>query len=255
MKYQVAIVEDDVRQQKELKNSLLEFPEFLLVGTAGNIDEAEQLLRNTTVHLVFLDVELPPKTCFDLLRRLEQTSFKVIFTTAYDKYAVQAFRISAIDYLLKPIVMADLVEALQKFKNNWQANEHNKNIQNLIANHFDSVANQYRSIANQRIALPSLTGFSYLPIKEIVRCESDNTYTTFHLIDKRKIVISRTLKEVEEMLIDSSFYRVHNSHLINLDHFQEYIKGEGGLVKMSDGSQVDVSRRRKEDFLLHLKKR
>jgi two-component system, LytTR family, response regulator len=247
MVYQIAIVEDDLHQQQNLKELLQLFPEFNLAGTAFSIGEAEQLLKSTKPDLVFLDVELPPHTSFELLANLGHLSFHVIFTTAYEKYAVQAFRFSALDYLLKPLTREDLANSLEKFKKRVLTDEQ-ANLKNLLANlHLSSM--------NQRIALPTLNGFLYVAVKDIMRCESDNTYTTFHTVDNKKIVVSRTLKETEQMLHDfPSFFRVHNSHLINLDYMVEYIKGEGGIVRMKDNSEVDVSRRRKEEFLRHLKK-
>jgi two-component system LytT family response regulator len=150
--------------------------------------------------------------------------------------------LAAIDYLLKPLVESELVQALEKFRNKMQKNSNFDHVQELLDNL--SKSNQ-----KKRVALPTLSGYLFVPIQEIIRCESDNTYTTFYLIDKKTIIVSKTLKECEMMLLEQGFYRIHNSHLINLAYVKEYIKGEGGQVKMEDGSYVDVSRRRKDEFL------
>ncbi|MBS1681757.1 MAG: response regulator transcription factor [Bacteroidetes bacterium] len=248
MNYNVIIVEDEKHQQESLTNLLGEFSEFHLRGIASTVDEAKQLIETTKPDLAFLDVMLGSHKSFEILENKNNFHFEIIFTTAYEEHAVKAFRFSAIDYLLKPIVREELVVALDKFKRGKNAEERASQIQNMLTN-FRLPHN------NHRIALPTLTGFMYVQVKDIVRCESDNTYTTFFTTDKRRMVVSKTLKEVEQMLTETDyrFFRVHNSHLINLEYIAEYIKGEGGMVKMTDGSQIDVSRRRKDEFLHQLK--
>jgi two-component system LytT family response regulator len=241
-------VEDEKHQQETLTKLLSDFSDFQLEGIASSVDEGVTLLESVKPDLVFFDVMLGMRKSFEILERLERIPFGIIFTTAYEEHAVRAFRFSAIDYLLKPIAREELAQALSKFRQSKMA-EQTSNIQNMLAN-FKLPIN------NHRIALPTLTGFLYVQVKDIVRCESDNTYTTFFTVDKRKIIVSKTLKEVEQTLTETDyrFFRVHNSHLINLEYITEYLKGEGGIVKMIDGSQIDVSRRRKEEFLNQLKK-
>jgi two-component system LytT family response regulator len=248
MKYEVMIVEDEQHQQLRLTELLQEHPEFRIAGIASSIDEARKMLQRSTPELVFLDVLLPPHTSFDLLNDLSSIPFSIIFTTSFEEYAVKAFRLSAVDYLLKPVSRDELSSALGKFKEKKQAADTTGHIRLLLDN-LES-----RRDVPTRVALPSLTGFIFVGIKEIVRCESDNTYTTFFLADKRKIVVSKTLKECEQLLIDYRFVRVHNSHVINIDYVSEYIRGEGGVARMTDGSEVDVSRRRKDEFLRQLRK-
>lgn len=195
-----------------------------------------------------MDVMLPPYTSFDLLNELKTIPFEIIFTTSFEEFAVKAFRLCAVDYLVKPVVKEELVAAVEKFKQRKSARETTTHIQTLLENI------QATTSEHTKIALPTLTGYLFVKVNDIVRCESDNTYTTFFMTDKRKIVVSKTLKECEHMLTDYRFYRVHNSHLINLRYMTEYIKGEGGIVKMTDGSQIDVSRRRKDEFMQVLKK-
>jgi two-component system, LytTR family, response regulator len=246
MSYTVLIVEDEKHAQQTLSTLLQEQPEFTVVGIASTIDEANTLVTSLKPNLVICDVMLPPHTSFEWLQTFDQLPFEIIFTTSFGEHAVKAFRLAAIDYLLKPVSREEFIDALEKFKARKQKSASAERIQHLFAN-------LNAPPAQARIALPTLTGFLFVPIKDIVRCESDNTYTTFFTLDKRSIIVSKTLKECERMLTDFNFYRVHNSHLINLDYITEYIKGEGGLVKMIDGSHVDVSRRRKEEFLKQLK--
>lgn len=249
MKYTVAIVEDEKHQQDRIIALLQEhFPDLEIAGIAATVDDAYTLLAKVTPHLVFMDVMLPPYTSFDLLQKLERIPFEIIFTTSYEEFAVKAFRLSAVDYLLKPVVPEELQQAVQRFRDKMERKSPLNHLQVLMNNL------QLKDGRQKRIALPTLTGYIFVSIEDIIRCESDNTYTTFHLLDKRKIVVSKTLKECEAMLADFSFFRVHNSNLINLDHIVEYAKGEGGVVKMIDGSHVDVSRRRKEDFVRLFKK-
>jgi two-component system, LytTR family, response regulator len=249
MIYRVLIVEDEPHQQERLSGLLKKsYPEFHVEGIASTIEEGKIMLEKHVPDLVFMDVMLPPHTSFDLLSSLSTIPFEIIFTTSFEEYAVRAFRLSAIDYLLKPVAEEELAAALEKFKQKKSTQDSTTQIKNLLANLHTPHANQ------SKVALPTLTGFIFVTIKDIVRCESDNTYTTFFTLDKRKIVVSKTLKECEQMLIDYCFFRVHNSHLINMEYVTEYIKGEGGLVKMIDGSHIDVSRRRKDEFLRQLKK-
>lgn len=248
MTYTGIILEDEKHQQETLQRLLAEtFPELRIIGIASSVPEARKLLTETKPDLAFLDVLLPPHTSFDLLNSLEHIPFEIIFTTSFEEYAVKAFRLSAVDYLIKPIVKGELVLAIEKFRQKTSPGKTSAHLQALLANLSATTS------AHLKIALPTLTGFLFIKVKDIIRCESDNTYTTFFTTDKKKIIVSKTLKECEQMLVDHRFYRVHNSHLVNLEYIIEYIKGEGGFVKMADGSQVDVSRRRKEEFMHVLK--
>jgi two-component system, LytTR family, response regulator len=249
MKYSVLIVEDELHQQERLSSLLKDsFPEFHVVGIASTIQEGKILLEKHSPDLAFMDVMLPPHTSFDLLSSLSSIPFEIIFTTSFEEYAVRAFRLSAIDYLLKPVAEEELAAALEKFKQKKSTQDSSTQIKNLLANLHTPQANQ------SKVALPTLTGFIFVTIKDIVRCESDNTYTTFFTSDGRKIIASKTLKECEQMLTDHHFFRVHNSHFINMEYIVEYTKGEGGMVRMADGANIDVSRRRKDEFLRNLKR-
>jgi two-component system, LytTR family, response regulator len=244
-KHRILIVEDEPHAQENLKRLISQESDLDVVGIATTVDEADSLSKSLNPDLVFCDVMLPPHTSFDWLQKLENIPFELIFITSFEEFAVKAFRLAAIDYLIKPIAVSDFEEALERFRekkgnSKAQVNQLLKNL-NLPAEHA-------------KIALPTLTGYLFVEVRDIIRCESDNTYTTFFTTDKRKILVSKTLKDVEQMLEEYRFFRVHNSHLINLDYVSEYFKGEGGQVKMVDGSVVDVSRRRKEEFLNLLKR-
>lgn len=242
--YKVMLVEDEQTAQENLLRLLLPKKNLKVTGIASSIQEAEDMAAILKPDLVFCDVMLPPFTSFDWLSRLERVPFEIIFTTSFEEFAIKAFKLAAIDYILKPIDPVDLDVAIERFNN--KKTEGQSQIQELLKN--------LRAPKTQvKIALPTLHGFLFVKIADIIRCESDNTYTTFFIQDQRKILVSKTLKQVEEMLEDYGFFRVHNSHLINTSYLIEYLKGEGGQVKLSDGSVVDVSRRRKEEFLRTIK--
>jgi len=186
---------------------------------------------------------LPPKTGFDILAALKQIDFEIIFATSYEKYALHALKASAVDFLLKPFSFEDLKIALEKFEK--------RILQKSSQKHFEVLLQNIKSNTSEkmRIALPTLGGFVFAQVGDIVRCQSDDMYTTFYFTDKTKLMVSRTMKECEELLGEWGFFRTHTSHLINLRFIKEYIRGEGGQVKMTDGSTVDVSRRKKDDFV------
>jgi len=242
--YNTVIVEDEPHQQARLLQLLQErCGDIQVAGVASSVEEAFDMIGQLRPRLVFLDVMLGPTTSFELLKKFSSISFEIIFTTSFEKFAVEAFRLSAVDYLIKPLVPEELEQAVQRFRDRMEKKNSSSHLQLLLDNL------QAAHAQKKKIALPTLTGYIFITLDEVIRCESDNTYTTFHLKDKRKIVVSRTLKECEGMLTDYGFFRVHNSSLINLNYIVEYIKGEGGIVKMVDGSQVDVSRRRKDEFV------
>jgi two-component system, LytTR family, response regulator len=193
--------------------------------------------------LVFLDVEMPSMNGFQFLEQFNEIPFSVIFTTAYDKYAIKAIRFSALDYLLKPIDSKELIAAIQKVG----AHSHQPTGEQFRML-LDKIQNKETGLT--KIAVPIAEGFEMVKADDIITCEADNNYTYLHLKNKRKITACRTLKEVEEQLESfSSFIRVHNSYIVNLNEVSKYIRGDGGYLTMSDGSMVDVSRSRKTALL------
>jgi two-component system, LytTR family, response regulator len=214
-----------------------------LLGAFNNIEDGLKAINNLQPQLIFLDVQIHDKTGFDLLQQISNVDFDVIFTTAYEKYAIQAFKFSALDYLLKPIAADDLDEAINKLKVKFSKND--------MSFKIDSLFHNLKNIqtGTKKICVPVITGIVFLDIVDIIRCESDVNYTTIFLKDKQKLVVAKTLKEFEEMLIEYNFFRVHNSHLINLNYIKSFNKGKGGFVTLSDNSVIEVSTRRKNDFL------
>lgn len=196
--------------------------------------------------LIFLDVQIGDKTGFDVLRNFTTVNFEVIFTTAYEKYAVQAFKFSAIDYLLKPIDIEDLKQAMERLQGKIAKNEMARKLDTLFHNLKDLQG------VSKKICVPVLNGYVFLQVNDIIRCQSDINYTTLFLNNKQKLVVAKTLKEFEEMLREYHFFRVHNSHLVNLAYIKAYNKGKGGYITLQDNTEIEVSTRRKDEFLKEL---
>ncbi|MDX5338816.1 MAG: LytTR family DNA-binding domain-containing protein [Cyclobacteriaceae bacterium] len=212
-----------------------------LLAWKDSVPRALEFLRKEKVDLVFLDVELGTQTGFDLLSQLGQIDFQIIFTTAHQEYALQAIKHAAMDYLLKPIDREELKLAVEKVRK-----EKGKSVDALekLLKQF-----HFQEKLGHKIALPSLVGIEYVPVEEILRCQADINYTHFYLKNGRKITVSKTLKEFEIQLLPHGFFRVHNSHLINLAEVKFYQKGKGGALILSDGSEVEVASRRKEELM------
>ncbi len=191
-------------------------------------------------------MQIGEKTGFDLLRALPEIDFEIIFTTAFEKFALQAIKFSALDYLLKPIDVDELDAALMKLLNAESRKITADKIDLLLQN------TQKSDGLFKRIIVPTISGFEFIEIGNIIRCESDNNYTTIYFKDKQKMLVSKTLKDFEELLSGYSFFRIHNSHLINLSYIKTYNKGKGGSVILTDGSEIEVSSRRKDDFMAKL---
>jgi two-component system LytT family response regulator len=240
-----ALVVDDEKKARDILTGMLNAhcPQVNVIGQADSVSLAEELIRSTKPDLVFLDIEMPFGNGFDLLDRTRDLNFDVVFTTAFDHYAVKAIKFSAFDYLLKPIDVDELKIAVDRLiQNKKDQNSFNVKIENLLS---EIKING----KPKRIAIPSLEGISIVNIDEIIRCEADTNYTRIYLINGEAILVSKTLKEYEDLLTEYHFVRVHHHNLINLNHVQKYIKGEGGYAIMSDGSSVEVSRRKKTEFL------
>jgi two-component system LytT family response regulator len=239
------IVEDEPHARAVLVMHMARHPEFELVGEASSPEEASDLIKTTSPDLILLDIMLGDATAFDLLTGTDIGKANLIFTTSHEDHALKAIKVSALDYLLKPIAAGDIDGALEKFKSTMSRGEQ-RDVRPQL-----KIAGEYHAGEREmaQLALPTLHGFNFVYVKDIVRCESDNTYTTFHFVNQKPLIVSRTLKEWEGLLTEYNFFRVHNSHLVNKRHIVEYKKGEGGLVVMSDNSHVDVSRRKKEEFM------
>ena len=235
------IIDDEQDSRSTIFNILQNYCTHIMVaGQAANVQEGLKLIREESPDVVFLDIQMPDGTGFDLLEKLPEIKFQVIFITAYDQYALKAIKFSALDYILKPVDPHQLVEAVGKIRTERvDFDEMNKKINILLRNR-----NSF-----ERITLPTFEGYKFVNIKDIVRCEADSNYTDFYLNSGEKVVVTRTLKEYEDNLSGMDFIRVHQSHMVNLKYIDRYIKGDGGTIVMMDGSEVEVSRRRKEEFL------
>ena len=208
-------------------------------------EEGIKKINELKPQLVFLDIEMPHMNGFQMLEQLSKIDFEIIFTTSYDQYAITAFKFSALDYLLKPVDREELEKAVQRVS---------KKINPPVSQQLEILLQKINqpAITVQRIALPTMQGLEFVPVESILHCSSNNNYTEFFLKDKKKLLVSRTLKEVEDMLADHSFLRVHNSYIVNLNAVTRYVKGEGGYLVMTDGSTIDVSRSRKEMLMQKL---
>ena len=221
------------------------FPAIEVTGIYHNGAEALPVIIHQQPDLIFLDVEMPKMNGFEMLEQLPQVNFDIIFTTSYDRYALKAIRFSAIDYLLKPIDRNELQKAVQKVIQRSQ-----RTISKQVEILMQRIHQPVKSIS--KIALPTMEGLQMIPVDSIISCESEGNYTMLMLKNKQKIIVSTVLKDIEEMLEDYSFVRVHRSYLVNLNEVEKYVKGEGGYLIMSDGSSVDVSRSKKEVLLKKL---
>ena len=237
------LIDDEPLAVEVLANDLASYcPEIKIIAKCTSAKEGLKAIKSEQPDLVFLDIEMPWMNGFELLEVVGDITFDVIFTTAYDEFAVQAFRISAIDYLLKPIDKDDLIVAVKKVVD--------KNDPHLSKQHLDVLMqNMAPAAENQRVALPSKNGFEFVLMQDILYCEADGNYTYFYMTDKKKRLISRPMKEVEKMLRDPRFCRIHNSYLINLNQTQRYVRGDGGYVEMVDGTTLNVARSKKDELI------
>ena len=217
-----------------------------VTGSAGTVEEGWRTILQLKPQLLFLDIQLREETSFDLLNRFPVIDFDIIFVTAYEKYAIRAFKFSAIDYLLKPVDPDDLRKAVTRLEHKRSKEETAKRFETLFYNLKSGPA------LPRRISVPTMKGLEFLPVQEIIRCESHINYTSIFLTSGQKLTVARTLKEFEELLEEHNFYRVHNSHLINLAWIKSYNKGKGGSVSMTDNTEIEVSTRRKDELLKRL---
>jgi len=242
------IVDDELKGRETLRTLIMRHCKGIeVVGMADSVASGVTLIRNAAPDLVFLDIEMPGGKGFDLLDKVKDKNFEIIFTTAYSQYAIKAIRFSALDYLLKPVNPQELQDAVLKVAQLLSASTSNRrNVDALLSNLKEN--NEPK-----KLALPNTEGVAFVNLDEIIRCMADANYTGIYLMSGKKILVARTLKDYEELLSEDDFCRVHHAHLINLRHVREYIKGEGGTVLMSDGTRVEVSRRKKNEFLERLK--
>ncbi|PCJ64320.1 MAG: DNA-binding response regulator [Bacteroidetes bacterium] len=240
------LIDDEKHSRKLLQKYINDYcDEIDLVDNAKDVDDAYRKIVNHKPQLVFLDIALHEETAFDLLNKFETIDFEIIFITAYDNHAIKAIKLSAVDYLLKPINIEHLVNAVQKACKRIEKKESTNHLEVFFHN-----LNQKENL--NKIALPTLTGYIFIPVADVVRCKAEGSYTQFHITNRKPVLVSKGLKEYEGLLSRSNFIRVHHSHLINLNHVTEYFKGKAAYIKMSDQSSVEVSTRKREYFLSRL---
>ncbi|MGI9552710.1 MAG: LytR/AlgR family response regulator transcription factor [Aurantibacter sp.] len=242
-----AIIIDDEEDGREALHMALKYcPDVEVIAVCESGREGLRVITEKKPELVFLDIQMPYMSGFEMLQHFSTIDFQVIFVTAYDQYAIKAIKFSALDYLLKPIDLEELQAAVKKI--------HEKDTSDPIDSQLQAM---YKNMPKnkgvlKKFAVPTLEGLLFLNVDDIVYCEADRNYTTIYLREKRTLVVSKSLGDFEELLSASGFYRIHHSFLVNLEHIQEYVKGDGGYVKLTDGHHADVSRRKKEQFLKQL---
>ena len=244
MSLTAVIIDDEPHSIYVLKNLLATYcPNVKVVGQADNAINGRAVINEFSPDVVFLDIEMPFGTGFDLLDSLENKNHSIIFVTAYDHYALKAIKYYAIDYLLKPVDIDELKLAVKKATEKKEQQDFNSLPVSLLRTYLE------KGVDNSKIALPMADGIQFVNRNEIVRCEACGNYTKIYLKENRNFLVARTLGEYEGLLTPYNFLRIHHAHLINLDHIEKYVRGEGGYVIMSDGAIVDISRRKKQDFL------
>ena len=243
------LVDDEPRGLNSLQKLLqLNCPEVEVMALASSAEDAREKILLLNPQLVFLDIAMPGKTGFDLLRELSRVNFEIIFVTAHNSYAIQAFHFSAVDYLLKPVDEELLVEAVKRAQKRIEEKNSGEHIETLLHN-----IRQHDTPHKMKLCIPSVKGFQVIDIQDIIYCEASSNYTNIHFTNRPFICASRPIHEYEELLEDSSFARIHKSYVINLEHVKEYVRGEGGSILLSNGKELEVSRRKKEDFFKKMK--
>jgi two-component system LytT family response regulator len=238
------IIDDEKNNIEALKKMLTAYSSKIeLIGTAENAEDAYKIIKQDKPQLIFLDIEMPFGNAFDLLEKLMPVDFEVIFFTAFDQYAIKAFKYGALDYLLKPVNVDDLDQAVHKAISRMAEKDINKRLDTFLTN--------MRSDDNmpKKIALPTRTGYSFENIDSITHLEASGTYTFLYLTDGRKEIISKVLKEFELLLPSTVFCRVHHSYIVNINYIKKYHKGRGGYIELHNGTPIEVSLRKKPDFL------
>lgn len=235
------IVDDESNNIENIKNIIDQYrSDIMIVAVAEDADEGILAIGTHSPDLVFLDIQMPGKSGFELLSALTEVKFEVIFITAHDKYGIQAIKFSALDYLLKPINIAEFNLAIDKAKQKISAKKQNHNIENLL---------EYLKAGNKespKIALPTLKEIMYVRIADIIRCEATSNYTIFFLQNGEQVLVCKTLKDFAELLRPHQFIRTHQSHLVNVQFVKSYLKEDGGTLLLSDLQKVPISRQNRE---------
>ncbi|MDB5198675.1 MAG: response regulator transcription factor [Chitinophagaceae bacterium] len=244
----VILVDDEPRGLNTMEKLLqLNCQDVTTIAACSNADTAAEKINLLKPDLIFLDISMPAKTGFDMLKEIDDIQFEVIFVTAHNQFMIEAFHFSAIDYLLKPVDDDLLVEAVKRARKRITEKAGRKHIETFLHN----VTRQ--PLQNMKLCIPSLKGFQVVEINDILYAEAAGNYTNFFFRNQNMICTSKPIHEYEELLEDSGLVRIHKSYLINLLHIKEYRKGEGGSVILSNGTEIEVARRKKDQFLFKMK--
>lgn len=250
MEINAIIVDDEQKGRSSLRKLLTDFCTGInIVAEAANINEAEILIEQVKPDLVFLDVEMPYGSGFDLLQRLDEINFEVVFITAYSQYAIDAFKYASIDYILKPVNIDELMRAVERARLQIQ------NKQSIADYRLLLQKVQKQTDGDTRIYLSGTKEQHVVKCSDIICCVADGSYTNIYMTNNRKFYSSRNLKQFVAELPSSIFYRIHNGHIVNMNYITKIIKGHGGNVVMTDGRELEIAVRRKEDFLITMKER
>lgn len=246
MRIRSIIVDDEKHGQENLRGLLEEYcSEVDIISEANSVDNAISIIQERKPDLVFLDIEMPQKNGFQILEHFQDFSFEVIFVTAYDSYAIKAIRFSAADYILKPINYLELMNAVNKATQRIRQKEENQQIKQLYYN--------IRQPQKAKIGLPTSDRIEFVEADKIIRCQGEGNYTHIYFQEGKHLLVAKTLVEFEDLLEEYNFIRVHKAHLVNLKHVVAYVKSDGGILQLSNGDKVSVSRRRKEEVLNRMK--
>lgn len=242
-KLKAILIDDEQGSLDALIWELENFSEAIeVIGKTTDPNAGISMIQELNPDLLFLDIQMPEMTGFELLEKIKGLDFKVIFTTAYDQFALKAFEAKAYDYLLKPVAEEELARALEKVKSSVEQDEIQTQLQSLIGK-------LEQGVRSKNLALPTSEGLEFIPTSSIIRCSSDSNYTNIYVDGEKPLLVSKTLKEIEQMIDSDHFFRIHHSHLINLNYLKKYLKGKAGSVILKDGTQLPVSRSRKGGFL------
>jgi len=244
MSINTVIVEDEEKCIFVLQKLIEEYAsECTICGTAGHVDSAVRLIEDVQPQVVFIDIRIADGTGFDVLRKLSSHNFELIFVTAYDNYALEAIRCSAIDYLLKPFGIPEFEASITRLRKRLSERVQDNTLESLLKK-LSLTGGQPK-----KIAIPTISGYDFIDLQDILWCRSEGMYTVFYLCDKSKIISSRNLGMFEDLLNQNNFFRIHHSVIINMRWIKRYVKGKGGCVVLADGMKLEVSQRKKSEFI------
>ncbi|MBK7763471.1 MAG: response regulator transcription factor [Bacteroidetes bacterium] len=242
----VIIVDDEITSSQVLEELIKHYlPQLEVIAICNKPSDAVSKISVLKPDIVFMDIELPGMSGFDILEKIPNINFEVIFTTAHTKYGIKAIQFSAIDYLLKPINVEELKIAIQRVEEHRAFSNPLEKIKNL----FENVQLMKQNHPFNRVAFPTSDGLKFIHLDHILRCMASNNYTYIFLTNNDKILISKSLKDIENILPESGFCRIHNSHLVNLKYISKFIKGDVNTLVMNDNTELEVSRRKKEELV------